>query len=129
MTSTIATCTNTSHGSAVRPATGSTSTPTSARGPGGIPAAMPGPAAVGSPLAAAAAAAVPHAAAEKPESETAAGRTAAALQRKRLIADATKEQHMAWAERRLDALGDQLLLQRFVMLGPHERRRGGMTRL
>lgn len=42
-----------------------------------------------------------------------------------MIADATKEQQMAWAERRLDALGERLLLKRFVMLGPHERRRGG----
>lgn len=117
--STLATCTDNSQASHVRPGTDSTS---GSRGPPSIPAAAP---------------AVPAAAdglppGQPPPAETTtddtASRTAEALRRKRLIVDATKEQQKAWVERRLDALGGAVLLKRFVMLGPDERRNGGAPR-
>ena len=35
------------------------------------------------------------------------------------------EEIKAWVEHQLDLLGSAPLLNRFVLLGPHERRRGG----
>eukprot|EP00892_Ulva_mutabilis_P004414 jgi/Ulvmu1/2344/UM013_0192.1 len=108
--STLATCTNTSNTSHVRPATDSTS---GSQRPGSIPAAA---------IAAASGEGGPG-----EQGANTASRTAEALRRKRLIVDATKEQQKAWVERRLDALEDTLLLKRFVTLGPHERRNGGQA--
>ncbi|NJR42366.1 MAG: hypothetical protein HC767_06600 [Akkermansiaceae bacterium] len=37
----------------------------------------------------------------------------------------TPDEIKAWVEHQLDIIGNDPLLNRFVLLGPHERRRGG----